>query len=70
MELSSLIFERNTFKTWLSTMVNCYKDDFDYWEIGNEPNLSNYWNINDNPASDQTAYEQSVEWYYDYLSIN
>lgn len=59
--------QRNTFKSWLNTMVNCYKDDFDYWEVGNEPNLTDYWNIDDDPASDQTAYEQSVEWYYDYL---
>ena len=59
--------EISEFTTWLNTMASCYKDDFKYWEIGNEPNLSAYWNIDDDVASDQSAYEDSVEWYYEYL---
>lgn len=59
--------EREEFRDWLTTMVTCYKDDFDNWEIGNEPNLSQFWNIDDDPDSDQAAYEQSVGYYYTFL---
>jgi hypothetical protein len=59
--------ERAAFVTWAQTMVNCYKDDFTYWELGNENNLAAFWNIDDADGSDPVAYAQSVNWYYQYL---
>ena len=59
--------ERADFVTWAQTIVNCYKNDFTYWELGNENNLSQFWNINDADGSDPVAYAQSVNWYYQYL---
>ncbi len=60
--------ERATFVDWISTLVECYKNDFTYWELGNENNLSSFWNINDADGSDPVAYTQSVNWYYLFLS--
>lgn len=60
--------ERASFVSWITTLVDCYKNDFTYWELGNENNLAAFWNINDADGSDPVAYAQSVNWYYLYLN--
>lgn len=56
----------NSYKNWLNTMVNCYKDRFSDWEVWNEPNNSNFWNINPS-TTDNLAYSNSVGYYVVYL---
>jgi Carbohydrate binding domain/Cellulase (glycosyl hydrolase family 5) len=59
--------DRSAFKSWLASMVNRYKYYVKYWEILNEPNLSNEWNIDNSVGSDQTAYADSVKRYVEVL---
>jgi hypothetical protein len=37
--------QRNNFKTWLTSFVNRYDQYVDLYEIGNEPNLPEFWTI-------------------------
>jgi hypothetical protein len=58
--------ERSTYTSWLSTIVQCYKNDVHVWEIHNEPNLHFFWNISES-TTDNSAYSQSVTYYLQYL---
>ncbi len=53
--------QQATYQSWLAQAVNRYKQDVSYWEIQNEENLSNFWNIDSNGAA--TAYAASVQNY-------
>lgn len=55
-----------SFKSWLQTMVNCYKSNFSDFEVWNEPNLHYFWNIDEN-TTDNAAYALSVSYYVKYL---
>lgn len=52
--------QRNAYKNWLAQAVQRYKSDVHYWEIQNEVNGPQYWNIDSNPDSNQAAYDASV----------
>jgi hypothetical protein len=58
-----------SYKSWLSTMVNCYKNNFRYFEVYNEPNLHYFWNIDEN-TTDNAAYALSVSYYVKYLKAS
>ncbi|MBI4136587.1 DNRLRE domain-containing protein [Candidatus Roizmanbacteria bacterium] len=57
----------NRLTTQAQAMKQRYPNRTMYYEVHNEPNLSIYWNIDGNPASDQTAYEASVQRYINLL---
>jgi hypothetical protein len=60
--------QRAEYKTWLSMMVNRYKDTgvIKYYEVHNEPNLHYFWNIDEN-TTDTVAYSNSVKDYVEHL---
>jgi hypothetical protein len=58
--------ERAAFRSWLQTMVTCYKDRFQYWEVWNEPNYQGFWNI-DPSTTDNAVYAEGVRKYLLYL---
>lgn len=52
--------QRDAYKGWLAQAVSRYKNDVDYWEIQNEENGGDNWNIDATPGSDQGQYDDSV----------
>jgi hypothetical protein len=55
--------DRATYRAWLAQMVARYDYWIKDWEIHNEPNLHEYWNIDESPSSDPTAYAASAHRY-------
>jgi hypothetical protein len=53
--------QRNAYKQWLASVVQRYKGDIHYWEIQDEPNGSDGWNIDNDPNSDQDQFDTSVQ---------
>ncbi len=58
------------YKQWLTMAVLRYKNDMQYWEIHNEPDIPENWNINVRPYSDQTAYETSVQNFIKFMQLS
>lgn len=53
---------RRAFRTWLGGVVARHKADVRYWEIGNEPNLQQFWDLPEtSPGS--AGYQQGVANY-------
>jgi len=53
--------QRDAYKQWLASLVQRYKGSIHYWEINDEPNGSDDWNIDNDPGSDQTQFDTSVQ---------
>jgi hypothetical protein len=59
--------QQNQYKQWLASSVQHFKGYVHYWEIGNEENLSDNWNIDTDPNSNQAEYDSSVQRYVQLL---
>ena len=53
--------QQDEYKQWLTRSVQHFKGYIHYWEIGNEENLSDNWNINTDPNSNQGDFDNSVQ---------
>lgn len=63
--------DRASYKSWLAGFVNRYKArGVHYYEIGNEPNLGDYWNQSGGPASSVSRYLQRMEDAYTTIHAN
>jgi hypothetical protein len=58
------------YKQWLTTTILRYKNDIQYWEINNEPDIPENWDIDVHTYSDQTAYEASVQSFIRFMKLN
>lgn len=56
-----------SYKNWLTSLVNCYKNNFHYFEVWNEPNLRYFWNIDERWPDGDPRYAVSVSYYVKYL---
>lgn len=61
--------ELDYYANWLRTMVTCYKDKLQNYEVWNEVNSHLFWNINER-TTDDAAYAQSVGYYIAYLKTS
>jgi len=53
--------QRDEYKAWLGSEVQRYKGSMSYWEIENETNSPDGWNIDNDPDSDQQQFDTSVQ---------
>ena len=53
--------QRDAYKLWLASLVQRYKGSIHYWEIDDEPNSSDDWNIDNDPGSDQAQFDAGVQ---------
>lgn len=56
--------QRNAFKAWLTGFINAYGHLVDVWEIGNEPNLTEFWDID---YTNDTTLLATVQDYVNHL---
>jgi hypothetical protein len=57
--------DREAYKQWLREMVRRYKSRVRVWEVGNEPNIHEYWNIRGNPGD--ASWNDGVRRYAQHL---
>jgi len=58
------------YKQWLTEAVLRYKNDIQYWEVHNEPDIPENWTIDSRPDSDQTQYDASVKSFLKFMQLS
>lgn len=58
------------YKQWLTAAVLRYKNDIQFWEIHNEPDIPENWDINYRVDSNQVQYEASVSNFLKLMQVS